>query len=81
MGLMLDHHANNPAKPLPQPEDVFVAWLLALPRGLDLAAATDAEILRLRRYAGSHQGPARLLDLFKGLRQSLGSAVDGPRLQ
>lgn len=82
MGLRLDHcSGSEPAKRLPQPEEVFLAWLLSVPGDADLLAAADAEIMRLGRYAGSHPGPARLLDLFEALRRSLGSTPGRPPLQ
>lgn len=36
---------------LPSPEDVFVAWRLWLPDGVDLAAAAEGEIARIDRHA------------------------------
>ena len=42
---------------VPEPEDVFLSWLMAQPSGSDLAIAADAEIDRLNRYMGAHDGP------------------------
>lgn len=53
------------ARPLPSPEDVFLAWLLALPLGADIAAAARIEIERLTRAEPLPPGPARLRDLFE----------------
>ena len=58
---------------LPEPEEVFLSWLLVQPAGRDLAAAADLEIEKLRRYSGSHDGPKRLGDIFAAFRASLAS--------
>lgn len=72
MGLMLDtHNATRVAAPLPQPEDILLAWLVAQPEGGDLSAAVGVEILRLERYRGPHPGPGRLKDLFIELGREL----------
>jgi len=57
--------------PLPEPEDVFLAWLLSQPPGRDLVAAADLEIIRLRGYSGRHEGPKRLGEIFSQFRASL----------
>ena len=62
-------HARGGASTQPQPEDVFLSWLLAQPAGANLAEAAEIEIGKLQRYQGGHPGPQRLLELFKGLRQ------------
>ena len=47
-----------------RPEDVFMAWLIGLPRGTDVPRAARAEIARIDRAASSHVGVLRLRDLF-----------------
>ena len=83
MGLMFDPPGAepHPLRVLPQPEDVFLSWLMALPAAADPALAADAEILRLNRYAGPHPGPARLLALFEAYRESLETHRGHPRIQ
>lgn len=74
MGLMLERqHPARIAAPLPQPEEVFLSWLVAQPEGADLAAAADTEIHRLEDYLGAHAGPRRLKELFIELRRELTS--------
>ncbi|WP_244483238.1 hypothetical protein [Mesorhizobium sp. 1M-11] len=65
----------------PQPEDVFLSWLLAQPGGADLAEAAEIEIRKLQRYQGNHPGPQKLLELFEGLRGSAapGSTIPPPQ--
>lgn len=82
MGLM--HESSAKRRPLaagPQPEDVFLLWLVGLPNAIDPLLAADAEILRLNRYQGSHPGPARLLSIFKAFRASLKPPGDHPIIQ
>lgn len=52
--------------PAPQtrPEDVFLAWLLALPDGADAAEAARREIARLDRAAPLAPGLERLRQLM-----------------
>lgn len=52
--------------PAPQtrPEDVFLAWLLALPDGADTTEAARREIARLDRAAPLAPGPERLRQLM-----------------
>lgn len=72
MGLMLDtRRATRIAPPLPQPEEILMAWLVAQPEGGDLTAAVGIEIRRLDRYCGPHPGPRRLKDLFIELGREL----------
>ncbi|CAM5443834.1 hypothetical protein ATER59S_02731 [Aquamicrobium terrae] len=72
MGLRLDPHvARNRTAGLPQPEEVFLSWLVAQSDEADLAAAADIEIRRLRRYDGNHPGPKRLAGLFEAFRAEL----------
>jgi hypothetical protein len=56
---------------LPEPEDVFLCWIVAQPEGKDLLAAAQAEIVKLQTYRGNHTGPRRLLDLFAQLCRQL----------
>lgn len=78
MGLRLDTARLAPAavRP-PEPEDVFLSWLMQQPSGRDLAAAARAEIHRLRRYQGQHSGPGRLAELFEALHRSLRTGPAG----
>lgn len=78
MGLRLDTGRLAPAavRP-PEPEDVFLSWLMQQPPGRDLAAAASAEIHRLRRYQGQHSGPGRLVELFEALHRSLRPSRSG----
>jgi hypothetical protein len=74
MGLMFDPSVERrPLPALPRPEEVFLSWLMALPKAIDPALAADAEILRLNRYSGPHPGPARLLALFEAFRTRISS--------
>lgn len=78
MGLRFDTARLSPAVlRLPEPEDVFLSWLMQQPPGRDLAAAARAEIQRLRRYQGQHSGPGRLAELFEALHRSLRSEPVG----
>ena len=47
-----------------RPEDVFLAWLLRLPAGVDVAAAAAAEIMLLDRAAPLSPGLSRLRQLM-----------------
>lgn len=49
---------------LPAPEDVFLAWLLALPDILDVATAARREVARLDAAGEMGPGPARLKRLL-----------------
>lgn len=61
---------------LPLPEDVFLAWLLALPEGMDLAQAARREIARLDAAAPLGPGPARLRGLF--IEAATAAAANAP---
>ncbi|EJM99427.1 hypothetical protein [Phyllobacterium sp. YR531] len=59
------------------PEDVFLAWLMSRPCGVDIVAAASSEIIKLEAYAGQHAGAKRLHDLFCALieeKQALAAA-------
>lgn len=72
MGLMLERRQTaRTTKLLPQPEEVFMAWLIAQPDGSDLPSAVCAEIRRLDGYRGPHPGPRRLRELFIELGREL----------
>ena len=72
----IDHRANHCAVPrqdgaaspqrcsLPSPEDVFIAWLLWLPDGVDLPEAALQEVARLDRRPALSPGAERLRDLL-----------------
>lgn len=82
MGLMFDPQAEpQPLRALPQPEEVFLSWLMGLTEAIDPALAADAEILRLNRYTGPHPAPVRLLALFEAFRGSLERPRQHPRIQ
>lgn len=70
--------ASYPVKGLPQPEEVFLSWLIAQPEGTDLVVAADIEIGRLGRYAGRHPGPAKLAELFREFRHRLDPSTGSP---
>ncbi len=57
---------------LPQPEEVFLSWLMMQPDGADLVVAADVELDRLSRYSGPHPGPQKLAELFRHFRYCLG---------
>jgi hypothetical protein len=82
MGLRVEPHvAGHKSAGLPQPEEVFLCWLMAQPEGADLAAAADVEIGRLGRYAGRYPGPRKLAGLFRDFRHCLDAdpAAPSPR--
>lgn len=73
MGLNIQASGSSGRAPvLPQPEDVFLSWLLVQPSGADLAQAAEIEIGKLQRYRGTRAGPQKLLKLFEGLREAVG---------
>ena len=79
MGLNVEpRHIAGQSPALPQPEDVFLCWLVTQPVGTDLAAAAEVEIARLQRYQGDHPGPRRLVELFEALQ---GSVIPGAAIQ
>lgn len=47
-----------------RPEDVFMVWLIGLPRGADVPHAAREEIAKIDRASSSHVGVSRLRDLF-----------------
>ena len=65
-------HRHRPVSSLPSPEDVFLAWLLSLAAGADIAAAARIEIERLERAGPLSPGPARLKSLME---QAVATAV------
>lgn len=58
---------------LPEPEEVFLTWLLAQPAQADLAAAATLEVERLRAYRGVHPGPKQLGRIFRAFIAGLES--------
>lgn len=72
--LMTDRR--RPVSSPPSPEDVFLAWLMALPLDADIAVAARIEIERLDRAGPLSSGPARLKSLME---QAVATAAD-PRL-
>lgn len=80
MGLTLQRKSPTPlGHGLPEPEEVFLSWLLSRPSGADLSIAIDVEIDRLDRYRGSHPGPARLAAIFRDARRGLERDADADR--
>lgn len=70
MGLNWSRPAAAPA--MPEPEQVFLAWLVAQPEGGNLHEAASRQAIRLGEYAGSHPGPRQLRQLFLDLAATLG---------
>ena len=80
----IDHRANHCAVPLqdgaassercslPSPEDVFIAWLLWLPDGVDLQEAALREVARLDRRPALPPGAERLRDLLLAVARGEG---------
>lgn len=60
---------------LPQPEEVFLSWLLAQPAEVNLVVAAEVEIRKLQRYRGGHPGPRRLVALFEALQRASGREI------
>ncbi|MEP7452284.1 hypothetical protein [Phyllobacterium sp. SB3] len=68
LGASTSQHNNPPAVDASSaPEDVFFAWLLSRPRGVDIVAAASSEVIKLEAYAGKYAGAKRLHDLFCAL--------------
>ncbi|PRD43335.1 hypothetical protein C5748_11515 [Phyllobacterium phragmitis] len=53
------------------PEDIFLAWLLWLPKEADMAAAAAEEVRKLDRYRGNLAGPHQLRAMFLALIATL----------
>lgn len=64
-----DGAASSQRRPLPSPEDVFIAWLLWLPDGVDLPEAALQEVARLDRRPALPPGAERLRDLLLAVAQ------------
>ncbi|WP_412050837.1 hypothetical protein ACK6D9_04800 [Hoeflea sp. Naph1] len=56
---------------LPEPEEVFICWLMEQPPQGSLLAAASREAARLARYNGSHEGPRKLARMFAELIEQL----------
>jgi len=52
------------AEGLASPEEVFLAWLLSLPDGVDITSAATAEIVRIDRVRLRSARGKRLRELF-----------------
>jgi len=65
-----------PAVTLPEPEEIFLHWLISQPNWTEFSAAADLELQRLARYRGSHPGPAKLAALFTTFRAELVRRTD-----
>jgi hypothetical protein len=52
------------AEGLASPEEVFLAWLLSLPDGVDITSAATAEIVRIDRVRLRSTRGKRLRELF-----------------
>ena len=57
---------------MPEPEQVFLAWLVAQPEDGNLQEAASRQATRLAEYGGGHPGPRRLMQLFLDLAAELG---------
>ncbi|GGA80127.1 hypothetical protein GCM10011491_04280 [Brucella endophytica] len=57
------------------PEEIFIAWLLWLPKEADMAEAAAEEIRKLDRYQGALAGPRRLREMFVALVATLEIAL------
>jgi len=53
------------------PEEIFLAWLIWLPKEADMAAAAAQEVRKLDLYHGNLTGPHRLREMFVALIASL----------
>ncbi|KXF78870.1 hypothetical protein ATN84_03665 [Paramesorhizobium deserti] len=53
------------------PEEIFLAWLIWLPKEADMAAAAAQEVRKLDLYRGNLAGPHRLREMFVALIASL----------
>ena len=62
---------------MPEPEQVFLAWLIAQPEDGNLREAAARQAARLAEYGGGHPGPRHLRKLFLDLASELGP---GPAL-
>lgn len=71
VSLMTNRH--RPASSPPSPEDVFLAWLMALPLDADIVVAARIEIERLDRAGPLSSGLARLKSLME---QAVATAAD-----
>jgi hypothetical protein len=58
------------AEDLASPEDIFLAWLLSLPDGVDPSDAAAAEIVRLDRAPLRSPRRKRLRELFVAAAKS-----------
>jgi hypothetical protein len=58
------------AEDLTSPEDIFLAWLLSLPDGVDPSDAAVAEIVRLDRARFRSPRRKRLRELFVAAAKS-----------
>ncbi|MDH4986552.1 hypothetical protein QEZ47_13650 [Aminobacter anthyllidis] len=64
---------------MPEPEQVFLAWLIAQPEDGNLREAASRQANRLAEYAGGHPGPRQLRQLFLELAAELGGGTAGGR--
>lgn len=74
MGLSWTESRRNdaPLQPrLPDPEQVFLAWLVAQPDGGNLHEAASQQANRLAEFGGGHSGPRRLQQMFLELINEL----------
>jgi hypothetical protein len=58
------------AEDLASPEDIFLAWLISLPDGVDPCEAAAAEIMRLDRVRLRSPRRKRLRELFAAAAKS-----------
>ena len=67
-----DGAASSQRRSPPSPEDVFIAWLLWLPDGVDLPEAALQEIAKLDHRAALPPGAKRLRDLLLAVARGAG---------
>ncbi|MBT1158185.1 hypothetical protein J1C56_21530 [Aminobacter anthyllidis] len=77
MGLNWNRPAVAPV--MPEPEQVFLAWLIAQPEDGNLREAASRQASRLAEYAGVHPGPRQLRQLFLDLAAELGGGTAAGR--
>jgi hypothetical protein len=58
-----------------EPEEVFLAWVMACPPGTDLRLAAVDEVERLDGYCGDHPGPRSLKALFEEFLRRSGTQL------
>jgi hypothetical protein len=75
----LNWNRTTVAPVMPEPEQVFLAWLIAQPEDGNLREAAARQANRLAEYAGGHPGPRHLRQLFLDLAAELGGGTAASR--